>query len=150
MTIIGHEVFLPSPRGIGKAPARIREADPVLEPGDMMEMVDAGVYPVALMQSLQAEFWAQVFDNIKPRSDLALAEDLQLGWAIQKGMPQLKAFLDDFIKTHGIGTAFGNTVMRRYLKEAKYVRNALEVNEMQKFQVTVLHFKKYSAQYNLD
>ena len=110
----------------GKAPAMMRETDPVLEPGDVMEMVNAGIYPIALMQSLQAEFWAQVFDKVKPRKDLALAEDVQLGWAIQKGTPQLKAFLDDFIKTHGMGTSFGNTVMRRYLKDAKYVRNATE------------------------
>ena len=134
----------------GKAPARTRETDPVLEPGDVMEMVDAGVYPVALMQSMQAQFWTQVFDNIEPRNDLALAEDVQLGWAIQKGTPQLKAFLDDFIKTHGIGTSFGNTVMRRYLKQAKYVRNATEVNELKKFQATLPYFKKYSTQYNLD
>jgi membrane-bound lytic murein transglycosylase MltF len=134
----------------GKAPARMREADPVLEPGDVMELVNAGIYPVALMQSMQADFWAQVFDNIKPRNDLALAEDVQLGWAIQKGTPQLKAFLDEFIRTHGLGTSFGNTVMRRYLKEAKYVRNATDANEMKKFQATLPHFKKYAEQYNLD
>jgi membrane-bound lytic murein transglycosylase MltF len=134
----------------GKAPAGSRETDPVLEPGDVLEMVNAGIYPVALMQSMQAEFWARVFDNIKPRNDLALAEDVQLGWAIQKGTPQLKAFLDDFIKTHGIGTSFGNTVMRRYLKEAKYVRNATEVSELKKFQASLPYFKKYSEQYNLD
>ncbi len=62
----------------------------------------------------------------------------------------MKAFLDDFIKTHGVGTSFGNTLMRRYLKDAKYVRNATEVSEMKKFQATLPHFKKYSAQYNLD
>jgi membrane-bound lytic murein transglycosylase MltF len=134
----------------GKAPARIRETDPVLEPGDVMELVNAGVNPVALMQSSQAEFWAQVFDNITLRKDLVLADDVQLGWAIQKGTPQLKAFLDDFIKTHGIGTSFGNTVARRYLKDAKYVRNATEVSELKKFQATVPYFKKYSAKYNLD
>jgi membrane-bound lytic murein transglycosylase MltF len=134
----------------GKAPAKTRETDPVLEPGDVLELVNTGVYPIALMQSTHAEFWAQVFDNIIPRKDLALAEDVQLGWAIQKGTPQLKEFLDGFIKTHGAGTAFGNTVMRRYLKEAKYVRNALEVSEMRKFQATLPHFKKYSTQYNLD
>ena len=134
----------------GKTPATGREVDPVLEPGDVMEMVNAGVYPIALMQSALAEFWAQVFDKIKPRKDLALAEDVQLGWAIQKGTPQLKAFLDGFIRTHGVGTAFGNTVLRRYLKEAKYVRNATEESELKKFRATLPHFKKYSAQYNLD
>jgi membrane-bound lytic murein transglycosylase MltF len=134
----------------GKAPARIRETDSVLEPGDVLELVNAGVYPIALMQSFQAEFWAQVFDKIKPRNDLAFAEDVELGWAIQKGTPQLKAFLDDFIKTHGIGTSFGNTVMRRYLKNAKYVTNATEVSEMNKFHAAAPYFKKYSTQYNLD
>jgi membrane-bound lytic murein transglycosylase MltF len=134
----------------GKAPAKVRTADSVLEPGDILELVNAGIYPIAVQQSVQAEFWAQVFDNVKVRNDLVLAEDVELGWAIQKGTPQLKAFLNDFIKTHGIGTAFGNTVLRRYLKTAKYVRNATEVSEMKKFQATVPYFKKYSAQYNLD
>jgi membrane-bound lytic murein transglycosylase MltF len=134
----------------GKAPATMREADPLLEPGDVMELVNAGVYPIALMQSATAEFWAQVFDKITPRKDLALAEDVELGWAIQKGTPQLKAFLDEFIKTHGVGTGFGNTVLRRYLKEAKYVRNATEESEWQKFRATAPYFKKYADQYQLD
>jgi membrane-bound lytic murein transglycosylase MltF len=115
-----------------------------------MEMVNAGVYPIALMQSKTAEFWAQIFDKITLRNDLALADDVQLGWAIQKGTPQLKAFLDDFIKTHGAGTAFGNTVLRRYLKDAKYVRNATEESEWKKFRETVPYFQKYSKQYELD
>jgi len=134
----------------GKAPASVRETDPVLEPGDVMELVNAGVYPIALLQSVQADFWAQVFDNIKVRKDIALAQDVDLAWAIQKGTPQLKAFLDDFIKTHGIGTSFGNTVMRRYLKDAKYVRNATNKSELEKFRATLPHFKKYSAKYNLN
>jgi len=134
----------------GKGKAKMREADPLLEPGDVLELVNAGIYPIALMQSQTADFWAQVFDKIAPRKDLALAEDVQLGWAIQKGTPQLKSFLDDFIKTHGVGTAFGNTVLRRYLKEAKYVRNATEESEMQKLRATAPYFKKYSEQYQLD
>src|SRR4051794_19349803 len=34
----------------GKKPAVARDADPVLDPGDVMEMVNAGTYPIALMQ----------------------------------------------------------------------------------------------------
>jgi membrane-bound lytic murein transglycosylase MltF len=134
----------------GKAPVVVRESDPVLEPADVMEMVNVGTYPIALMQSKQAEFWGQVFENAKPRMDLPVAEDVELGWAIQKGTPQLKAFLDDFIATHGIGTSFGNTVMRRYLKDAKYVKNARDPAEMKKFRTTAPYFKKYAADYNFD
>ncbi len=134
----------------GKAPAKMLEADPVLEPGDVMEMVNGGTYPIALISSQQAEFWGQIFDKVKARPDLAVAEDVELGWAIQKKTPQLKAFLDDFLTTHGVGTSFGNTVMRRYLKNVKYVANATEANEMKKFQETAPIFKKYSLQYDLD
>src|SRR5262249_16368325 len=97
-----------------------------------------------------AEFWAQVFDAAKPRMDLAVEEDVELGWAIQKGTPKLKAFLDDFIKTHGVGTSFGNTVMRRYLKETKYIKNARDAAEMRKFQATAPMFTKYAEKYGLD
>jgi membrane-bound lytic murein transglycosylase MltF len=134
----------------GKRPAVMRDADPALEPADIMEMVNVGTYPIALMQSKQAEFWGQVFENAKPRMDLAVAEDVELGWAIQKGTPQLKAFLDEFIATHGVGTSFGNTVMRRYLKDAKYVKNARDPAEMKKFRETAPFFKKYAADYKFD
>jgi membrane-bound lytic murein transglycosylase MltF len=134
----------------GKAPVVIREADAVLDPADVMELVNAGTFPIALMQSQKAEFWQQIFSDVKPRMDLAVADDVELGWAIQKGTPKLKAFLDDFIKTHGVGTSFGNTVMRRYLKETKYVKNAREASEMQKFRATAPLFKKYAADYNFD
>ena len=62
-----------------------------------MEMVNAGTYPITLMQNKNAEFWAQVFPNAKPRTDLTLAQDVELGWAIQKGTPQLKAELDEIL-----------------------------------------------------
>jgi membrane-bound lytic murein transglycosylase MltF len=115
-----------------------------------MEMVNVGTYPIALMQSTTAEFWAQVFDEVKPRTDLALAEGVELGWAMQKGTPKWKAFLDDFIQTHGVGTSFGNTVMRRYLKETKYVKNARDPAELRKFRATAPMFRKYARQCDFD
>jgi membrane-bound lytic murein transglycosylase MltF len=134
----------------GKAQVVMRDVDLLLEPADVMEMVNAGTYPITLMQSNIAQFWGQVFDNAKPRMDLAVAEDVDFGWAIQKGTPQLKALLDDFLKTHGVGTSFGNTLMRRYLKDTKYVRNATEPSEMGKFRATVPIFQKYASKYDFD
>jgi len=137
-------------RSQGKAPAKMREVDAVLDPADILEMVNAGTYPVTLVQSSTAQFWEPVFDNAKPRMDLAVAENVEFAWAIQKGTPQLKAFLDDFLKTHGVGTSFGNTVIQRYLKETKYVRNARDPAEMEKFRATSPFFRKYADQYGLD
>jgi len=79
-----------------------------------------------------------------------VADDVNLGWAIQKGTPKLKEFLDDFINTHRAGTAYGNTPIQRYLKEAKYIVNAREASERKKFQATAPLFKKYAADYGFD
>jgi len=102
------------------------------------------------MQQRIAEFWVQVFPNAKPRTDLALAKDVEYGWAIQKGTPQLKAALDDFLKTRTLGTSFGNTLMRRYLLEAKYIKNAQDPAELRKFQKLAPIFRKQAGKYNLD
>jgi membrane-bound lytic murein transglycosylase MltF len=75
---------------------------------------------------------------------------VEFGWAIQKGTPKWKAFLDEFIQSHGAGTSFGNTIMRRYLKETKYIRNARDPAEMKKFRQIAPMFVKYGKQYNLD
>ncbi|HKD10378.1 MAG TPA: transglycosylase SLT domain-containing protein [Bryobacteraceae bacterium] len=134
----------------GKPPVVMRETDALLDPGDVMEMVNAGAYPVALMQSQMAEFWGKVFDDAKPRMDLAVANDVSLGWAIRKGTPQLKAFLDDFIRSHGARTSFGNTLLRRYLKDGKYIKNAREDFEVKRLAATEPWFRKYGEEYQFD
>ena len=74
-------------RSQAKAPAIVKAIDPALEPGDVMEMVNVGTYPIALMQNLYAEFWAQVFDGATPRTEIVVADDVELGWGIQKALP---------------------------------------------------------------
>ncbi|MEO8596587.1 MAG: transglycosylase SLT domain-containing protein [Candidatus Solibacter sp.] len=138
-------------RSQGKAPAVAKEIDPLLgDPGDVMEMVNVGTYPITLMQSKSAEFWARTFDQAKIRPDLAVAEDVNLAWAIQKGTPKWKAFLDDFVATHAAGTSFGNTVLNRYLKEAKYIKNATSQAELKKLMATAPVFRRYAGDYKLD
>jgi membrane-bound lytic murein transglycosylase MltF len=137
-------------KAAGKPPAVPRNIDVALDPGDVMEMVNAGTYPITFMQQKTAEFWTQVFANAKPRTDLAVAQDVELAWAIQKGTPKLKAALDDFLKTRNYGTSFGNTLMRRYLLDAKYVKNAQDPAELRKFQKIAPIFRKHAEKYNLD
>ena len=112
--------------------------------------MNAGTYPIALMQSKTAEFWAPMFADTKPRINIVLADDVEFGWAIQKGTPKWRAFLNDFIHTHGVGTSFGNMVMHRYLTETKYIKNARDPAEMQKFRATAPIFTKYAKQYGFD
>src|SRR6201987_567501 len=69
---------------------------------------------------------------------------------MRKNNPQLKQLLDEFVASHGVGTSFGNTILRRYLKNAKWVKNSTSGKEMEKFRATIALFQKYAAQYDFD
>src|SRR5678815_5823944 len=64
--------------------------------------------------------------------------------------PRLKAELNAFIKTHGENSAFGNTVLRKYLKDTRYVKNAASDAEIRKFLALIGLFRKYGDQYGMD
>jgi membrane-bound lytic murein transglycosylase MltF len=69
---------------------------------------------------------------------------------MRKDNPELKKLLDGFVETHGEGTSFGGTLLRRYLKSAKWARNSTSAAEMSRFATYVGYFKKYAAEYNFD
>ena len=58
--------------------------------------------------------------------------------------------VDEFVKTHGMGTSFGNTLLRRYLQNTKWIKNPTTAAEIKKFNENIAFFKKYSAQYSMD
>jgi membrane-bound lytic murein transglycosylase MltF len=69
---------------------------------------------------------------------------------IRKDSPQLKAVLDDFVNRYGQGTTFGNSIVNRYVKDPKFVKNALGEDERKRFGATVDLFRKYAGRYDLD
>jgi len=134
----------------GKKPAVIRSADKNLGDEDLLEMVNAGLLPATVTIDLRAQFWAKVFDHLHLCSECALSNEEQLAWAMRKDSPKLKKFVDEFVKTHREGTSFGNTLLRRYLQNTKWVENITSDAEMRKFRLYADFFKKYAAQYDFD
>ena len=134
----------------GKAPVAIRPADENLEDEDLLEMVNAGLIAITVTDSHKATFWAKIFDEIYVHEDLATSDGGAIGWAFRKGSPKLEEMINTFVKDHRAGTAFGNTVLRRYLRNTKWVRNATSKQEMKKFQATLGLFQKYADKYDFD
>jgi len=134
----------------GKPRIVVKAADKNLTDEDLLEMVNAGLIPATVTISQRAEFWAQVFPRLIPRPNLVLQDEGQLAWVTRKDSPQLKQMLDEFIDGHRLGTSFGNTLFRRYLKNTKWVKDSTASEEMKKFQRYVEFFKKYAGQYGFD
>jgi membrane-bound lytic murein transglycosylase MltF len=134
----------------GKAPVVLKAAPDNLEDEDLLEMLNAGLVKAVVVHSHIAEIWKQVFPNIVPHKDVAVAKDLDIAVAMRKNSPKLKAELDAFIKTHGRGTAFGNILFAKYMKSSNYLKSATNDADLKRFNAIVALFRKYSEKYNLD
>ncbi len=134
----------------GKPPVSIQLAPENLEDEDLLEMVNAGLIPITVVDNYLADFWKQVFPDLNVHDDVAVRTGGTLAVAIRKGSPQLAAGLNAIIDKYGLGTAFGNMMEKRYLQSTKYVKNATSEAERRKFLQMVELFKKYSDQYGMD
>jgi membrane-bound lytic murein transglycosylase MltF len=134
----------------GKSPLNIQAADKDLFDDDLVEMVNAGLIPATVTINGRADLWAQILPNIKSHPDLAVASGTSRAWVMRKNNPQLKQIIDEFLETHAQGTSFGNTLLRRYLQNTKWIKNSTSSAELQKFNAYVVYFKKYADEYNFD
>lgn len=133
-----------------KPPVIIREVPETLEDEDLIEMVNAGLISLTVVDRHIVDFWKRIFPAITVHEDIALRTGGSIAWAIRKGSPQLKAALDDFIARNGKGTTAGNVILARYFKSLKYVKDAASEAERQKFLDLIQYFQKYGDQYDVD
>jgi len=134
-----------------KKPAVVlKEAPETLEDEDLIEMLNAGLIPLIVVDKHKALFWKQVFPKVVVHDEIAVRTGADVAWAIRKNSPQLKAAVDDFISRNGMGTAAGNTILTRYLKSVKYVKDAASESERKKFLELVGFFQTYADKYDVD
>jgi len=134
----------------GKPEVMLRDAPENLEDDDLLEMVNAGLIPVTVVDDYLATFWRKVFPNIKVHRNVTVRTGGTLAVAIRKNSPKIKDGLDKFMGKYGLGTAFGNQMERKYLVSTKYVKSAASEAERKKFLSLVEMFRKYSDQYDMD
>ena len=132
----------------GKPPVKIVAAAEPLEDEDILEMVNAGLIPATIVDNHVAEFWSQIFDQIRVQP-AAIRSDGQIAWALRHDTPKLRQAVNDFAAANGKGSLAFNTVYQKYFKNTKFVTNAASESEVKKFKQTVEFFKKYGDQYDL-
>ncbi len=133
----------------GKAPVTIVKAEEVLEDGDILEMVNAGLVPATVVDSYLADIFGQVFPNIHTHADIQ-SPPVDIAWAFRKGSPKLKAAVDAFAKNNKQGTLAGNVLINKYVKTTKWVKNARSDEDRRRYESMVALFRKYGKQYDLD
>ena len=116
----------------GKPAVKIIAASEYMEDSDLLEMVNAGLIPMVVVDDHKARFWAQIFDKITLHPEVTVNTGGEIAWAIRKNSPKLKQIADEFIKKHKKGTLLGNVLLKRYLETNKWARNSMSPEELQK------------------
>ena len=110
----------------GLEPITIEPANEVLADEDLLEMADAGLLPMVVVDGYKAQLWNQVFDNVEFREDLPIATGRELAWALRKGTPDLASEVAEFVRSHRQGTLMGNILINRYFRDNEWVGNNLD------------------------
>ncbi len=131
-------------------PVILQEVPEALEDEDLLEMLNAGLIPLIVVDRHKALFWKQVFPKIQVHDDIVLRDGGSIAWAVRKDNPQLLAVLNNFVKNNRQGSTLGNMILLRYLKSATYVKNAAANRERAKFLQMVEIFRKYGERYDVD
>jgi membrane-bound lytic murein transglycosylase MltF len=135
----------------GLAPIDLKAADENLESEDLLQMVNAGLLKATVVDRYLARIWAPLYTDMKVHHDVVLHDNSQFAWAIRKDSPQLKSQLAEFVKTHKVGTTFGNSLRTKYVtNSSKRVLNATSEAEMKKFQEMVEIFSRHANTYGFD
>jgi membrane-bound lytic murein transglycosylase MltF len=121
-----------------------------LEDEDLMEMLEAGLVELLVVDDWKARMWSQVLPKIRVRDDLALRSGAETGWAIRKDSPKLAAEIRDFFKNWAVKQGVVEYRMKLYRSKIRELKNPTSSAEYRRFQATLAIFQKYGARYRFD
>jgi membrane-bound lytic murein transglycosylase MltF len=134
----------------GRPPVAIRDLPESLEDDDALEMVQAGLIDVTIVDDFVAEVWQQVFPRLQVHPGAAVRTGGEIAIGVRRSNPNLLRALNVWVEEYGPRTAFGNIMQRRYLEGADYVKNATDEAGRKKLEALVDTFENYSVRYDVD
>ncbi len=131
-------------------PIKIKQADPHLLSGDILEMVNAGTVNITVVDGYIARLWQQVLPGIRVHEKLVISSDNRIGWAVRKQSTQLLKSLNAFAGKIQKGTLLGNMLFKRYYKDTRWIENPISKVELKRLENLMALFEKYGKKYGFD
>jgi membrane-bound lytic murein transglycosylase MltF len=134
----------------GKPPSEIALVPEALEDEDILELVNAAVFGMTVVDDWKAALWARVLPKITVHQNIALRSGGTLGWAIRKDSSLLAAEIADFFTKHFEATGAAEARLARYHKRIKQIQDPTKSQAWKRFQETLGFFRKYGTRYDFD
>ena len=137
-------------RAAGKPPIKLTLLPDALEDEDVLEMVNAGLLQIVVVDDWKAAMWAQILPQVKVHDNLVVRSEGLIGWAIRKNSPQLKQAANDFYVNYAKKQGVIDYRLKQALKRVKQITNNTEAAELKRFELALALFDKYGKQYGFD
>ena len=137
-------------RQAGKPPMALHLVPDALEDEDMMDMLNAGVINIIVVDDWKAELWAGMLDRLQVHADLKVSDGGRIGWAFREGSPQLAAVINEFLAANRKVVGSAEQRLAAYQKRLKTMKNPTAGSDWQRFEQTLQFFKVYGERYHFD
>jgi membrane-bound lytic murein transglycosylase MltF len=124
--------------------------DEELEDEDLLEMVNAGLLPYAVVDDQKATLWTQVLPHLGARPDIVLHADGETAWAVRPESPQLLAEVNAFLSAGGGGGNLVQILRRKYYGDPRLVKEAYGRRDQGKFNRLIDLFRRHGQAYGFD
>ena len=131
-------------------PIRLVRAHTYLTAEDMLELINAGIFELSIVENHIADTWATVMPNVRISNHLLAEQRSSVAWLVRAENPMLRESLNRFLERYRKGTLHGNIYFDRYFNNIRWIKNPLAPTEQERFAAFAPLFKKYGQQYGID
>jgi membrane-bound lytic murein transglycosylase MltF len=135
---------------LGKEKIRIVPISDSLEDEDLMEMLDAGIISMIVVDDWKAKMWAQILPNIRLNENVAIREDSKTGWAFRKNSPLLFKELNEFYKKGAKRLGTIPYLFVKYNRQVDKLQDPTNQKNRTRYAETIKLFEKYGSKYGFD
>ena len=128
---------------------KIEWVDPTLAVEDVLEMVQAGIYHLTVVERPIAQRWARVMPKLRLDTQLRLSQPQAMRWYVRKDAEQLLASVDRFLAVYRAPDNQDAAFERIYRRQYR-VHNPLARQDRQRLESLRAVLQKHGAEQQID
>ncbi|MDH0894036.1 MULTISPECIES: transglycosylase SLT domain-containing protein [unclassified Pseudomonas] len=133
----------------GKPPILVEWADPSLAVEDVLEMVQAGIYPWTAVELPIAERWQKVMPRLRIERHLVVGNEGNMSWFVRRESPMLRARIDRFLAEYRT-PGDQDSAFQRFYRRSYKVRNPMSSADRQRLEKVRSVLQKHGEKQEMD
>jgi membrane-bound lytic murein transglycosylase MltF len=121
-----------------------------LEDEDLMEMVNAGLVRIIVVDDWKARIWKQALPKIKLNEGAVLRKGATIGWGVRKNNPRLAEAVKDFQASFVKKQSLYAQRLKASFARVGQLNDPDAARDRKRFEDTIALFRKYGERYGFD